>query len=284
MFRPLLLLTPALALIGLLFGGGLALALLQSVGYVAALGQTALTLDAYRQLLGDPVFGRSLLLTLWIAGGSTAVSTLLALIAALTLRRTFRAKSVATFLFQANLPIPHLVGAIGILLLFSQSGFLARLSHLLGLIQRPADFPALIFDPYGLGIMLEYIWKSSVFIGIILLAALQAVGDDYEAVAQTLGAGWWQRLVYVTLPQLRPAILSASTLVFAFTFGAFEVPLLLGTRYPSALPVLAYRLYTDTDLNARPEAMAMSVVIAVISGGLIWLYLRLGEGGTTDEG
>ena len=79
----------------------------------------------------------------------------------------------------------------------------------------------------------------------------------------------------MTLPLLRPAILSSSILVFAFTFGAFEVPLLLGARYPSALPVLAYRLYTDVDLNARPEAMAMSVIIAVIITVLIGFYMRL---------
>jgi putative spermidine/putrescine transport system permease protein len=195
---------------------------------------------------------------------STAVSTLLALLAALSLRHVQRGQRLITFIFQTNLPIPHLVGAIGILLLFSQSGFLARLAHLAGLIQVPADFPALVFDPYALGIILEYVWKSTVFMGIILLAALQSIGEDYENVARTLGANRWQRLRYVILPLLRPAILSASVLIFAFTFGAFEVPLLLGTRYPSALPVLAYRLYTDVDLNARPEAMALSVVIAAI--------------------
>jgi len=72
-----------------------------------------------------------------------------------------------------------------------------------------------------------------------------------------------------------PGILSSSILVFAFTFGAFEVPLLLGQRYPSALPVLAYRSYTDIDLNARPEAMAMSVVIAVIISLLVFAYMQL---------
>ncbi|MBP6472806.1 MAG: sugar ABC transporter permease [Chloroflexi bacterium] len=272
---PFLLLAPALAVIVLLFGGGLALALLQSVGYVPGIGRTEFSLAAYHHVFSDPSFGRSLLLTLWIAGVSTAVSTLLALIAALTLRRAFRGRRIAAFIFQSNLPIPHLVGAIGILFLFSQSGFLARLGHLAGLIQAPADFPALVFDPYALGIILEYVWKSSVFMGIILLAALQSIGEEYEDVARTLGANRWQRFRYVTLPLIRSGILSASILVFAFTFGAFEVPLLLGARYPSALPVLAYRLYTDVDLNARPEAMALSVVIAAIITGLILLYMWL---------
>jgi putative spermidine/putrescine transport system permease protein len=270
-----LLLAPALGVILLLFGSGLSLALVQSLGYLPAIGETDLSLDAYRQVLSDPAFGRSLLLTTWIAGASTVVSAGLALVAALALRRAFRGKGLATFIFQSNLPIPHLVGAISILFLFSQSGFLARLSHLLGGIDSPADFPVLVFDPYGLGIILEYVWKSSVFIGIILLAALQSIGEDYEEVARTLGANRWQRFRHVVLPLLRPSILSASVLVFAFTFGAFEVPLLLGSRFPSALPVMAYRLYTDVDLNARPEAMALSIIIAMIVTLLIGLYTRL---------
>lgn len=274
-FRISLMLAPALAVIVLLFGGGLLMALRQSVGYVPAIGQTAVSLAAYQQILTDPVFGRSLVLTVWIAGVSTAVSTLLALIAALALRRAFRGKRAATFIFQSNLPIPHLVGAIGILFLFSQSGFLARWGHGLGLIHTPADFPALVFDRYGLGIILEYVWKSSVFMGVILLATLQTIGHDYEDAARTLGANNWQRFRFVTLPLIRPGLLAASILVFAFTFGDFEVPLLLGARYPSALPVLAYRLYTDVDLNARPEAMALSVIIAAISATLIMAYMKL---------
>lgn len=273
--RLFLMLAPALAVIGLLFGGGILLALLQSVGYVPAIGRTQLSLAAYRAVLADPAFGRSLLLSLWIAGVSTAVSTLFALIAALALRRAFRGKRLATFIFQSNLPIPHLVGAIGILFLFSQSGLLARLAYLAGLIQTPADFPALVFDPLALGVIFEYVWKSSVFMSIILLASLQAMGENYEAAARTLGANRWQRFRYVTLPLLRSGIFSASILVFAFTFGAFEAPLLLGARYPSALPVLAYRLYTDVDLNARPEAMAVSMMIAAIITVFILLYMRL---------
>lgn len=274
---PILLLTPALAVILVLFGGGLWLAVQQSLGAMPGGEAGGLSLDAYRQVLANPAFGRSLLLTLWIAGMSTAVSTFLALVAAFVLRRAFYGKRLATFIFQSNLPIPHLVGAIGILFLFSQSGFLARLAYLAGLIRAPADFPALVFDPYAIGIILEYVWKSSVFIGVMLLAALQSIGEDYEQAAQTLGASRWQRLRYVMLPLLRPAILSASILVFAFTFGAFEVPLLLGARYPSALPVLAYRLYTDVDLSARPEAMALSVIIAGLIALLVLAYMWLGD-------
>lgn len=274
-FRPFLLLAPTLIVILLLFGGGVLLALLQSVGYLPFLGRTDLSLAAYQTIFQQPQFLRSLLLTFWVALVSTAVSTFLALICALALRRPFRGQRVVTFIFQLNIPIPHLVGAVGILFLFSQSGFLARLADLAGLISEPAAFPALVFDPWAVGIILEYVWKTTCFTGLILLAALQSVGHEFEAAAQNLGANRWQRFRYVILPLLTPSMVSASVLVFAFTFGAFEVPLVLGQRFPSLLPVLAYRSYVDVDLNARPEAMAMNVIITLLISILIFVYMRL---------
>jgi putative spermidine/putrescine transport system permease protein len=268
-------LTPALVVVGLLFMGGLGLALAQSLGYLPFIGRTEFSLQAYRQVLSQEAFYRSLWLTGWIALASTALSTGLAIAAALALRRIARGQRWLNFIFQLNIPIPHLVGAIGILFLFSQSGWLARLAYLARLIDEPADFPALVYDPYAIGVILEYVWKETCFIGVILLAVLQALGEDYEDVARTLGANGWQRFRYVLLPLLRPAILSTSVLVFAFSFGAFEVPLLLGQRYPSALPVLAYRYYSDADLNARAEAMTLNVIITVLITALVFLYLKL---------
>jgi putative spermidine/putrescine transport system permease protein len=268
-------LTPALAVIGGLFLGGLGLALGQSLGYLPLIGRTELSLQAYRHIFTQEAFYRSLWLTCWISLASTALSTGLAIAAALALRQAARGRRWLSFVFQLNIPIPHLVGAVGILFLFSQSGWLARLAYLTRLISEPADFPALVYDPYALGIILEYVWKETCFIGVILLAILQALGEDYEDVARTLGANRWQRFRYVLLPLLRPGILSTSVLVFAFSFGAFEVPLLLGQRYPSALPVLAYRYYTDADLNARAEAMALSVIIAISITVLVFIYLKL---------
>ena len=274
-FKIPLLLAPALTVILLFFVGGLVLAVMQSLGYMPIIGRNEVSLEAYRAIFGREDFYRSLALTTWMGVVSTAVSTIFALISALTLRRVVRGRRLTTFIFQLNLPIPHVVGAIGILFLFSQSGFLARLGHLGGLINEPADFPVLVFDPYAIGIIFEYVWKSTVFIGVILLAILLSLGDSYEDAARNLGANRWQRFRFVILPFLMPGILSSSILVFAFTFGAFEVPLLLEQRYPSALPVLAYRSYTNVDLNARPEAMAMSVVIAVIISLLVFAYMQL---------
>ena len=56
-----------------------------------------------------------------------------------------------------------------------------------------------------------------------------------------------------------------------------EVPLLLGQPFPATLPVVAYQAYVDTDLTARPRAMAISVVIAVVVTLLVLGYVLLTE-------
>lgn len=270
-----LLLTPALIVIIFLFFGGLVMGLGRSLNYMPIIGLNEPNLDAYRSIFSDTGFIQSFVLTFHIAFTSTLIASILAVAAALLLRPAFRGKRIVTFMFQLNLTIPHLVGAIGILYLFSQSGFIARMASAINLIDRPNEFPAMVFDRYAIGIILQYVWKEIPFIGVIVLAILQSVGEDYEAVAQSLGANRWQRFRHVTLPLVMPGVLSASVIVFAFTFGAFEIPFLLGQTHPAALPVLAYRSYTNVDLAARPQAMAMAMVIALLSTLMIIAYMNL---------
>jgi putative spermidine/putrescine transport system permease protein len=270
-----LMLAPVVLVLGGLFLTALGLTLLQSLRYLPALGLTRPDLQAYAAILTAPGVLASLGLSLWIALVSTALSAGLALIAALTLRRAFAGRGVVRFLFQLNLTVPHVVGAVGILYLVSQSGALARLAHGGGLIARPAEFPALTHDPWAIGIILLYVWKEVPFLTLILLASLQSIGTDHEATARSLGASRWQAFAHVLLPLILPGLVAGSALVFAFAFGAYEVPLLLGAHAPKALPVLAWQSYTDTDLAARPEAMAMAILIAVVGGAMLALYVRL---------
>jgi putative spermidine/putrescine transport system permease protein len=273
--RPWVLLAPALAVVIVLFMGGLALGFLQSLNYMPIIGKYEANLDSYVEIFNDRVFWESLWLSIRIAFISTAISIVLAVATALLIYRTARGRRVTTFIYQFNLPIPHIVGAVAMLFLLAQGGLLSRITFALGLTDAPADFPPLTNDRGAVGIIAEYVWKETIFIGVVVLAALAHGVDDFEDLARTLGAGRWKRFWHVILPLITPAIVSTSVIVFAFGFGAFEVPFLLGQPYPSALPVLAYRAYTDVDLNARSEAMAISMVIAVIAAVAVFTYTWL---------
>ena len=270
-----LLLTPALLVIIVLFLGGLVSGFARSLNYFPLIGLNDPNFDAYRSIFSDDTFVRSFVLTFYIAFVSTLIASVLAVASALLLRPKFKGKRVVHFLYSLNLTIPHLVGAIGVLYLFSQSGLVSRIGTATGVTDTPADFPAMVADPWAIGIIIQYVWKEVSFIGVIVLAILLSVGEDYESVARSLGASRWQAFRHVTLPLVMPGVVSASIIVFAFTFGAFEIPFLLGRTSPAALPVLAFRSYTNVDLAARPEAMAMAMVITFLSMLLISAYMSL---------
>ena len=267
-----LLLTPVLATIITLFFGGFILGLLQSVEFMPLIGLRDFSLEAYQKMLTDDKFIGSLLLTLWLSIITTFLTIVFAIVTALALRQSFRWKHGVNFLYQFPLTIPHIVVAVGIMLLFSQSGFFARLFYQLGIISEQSEFPIIVFDDLGIGIILVYLWKQIPFIGLIVLAILQSVGNDFEELARSLGANKWQSFWHVLLPLIIPGIIPSSIICFAFVFGSFEVPYLLGKPYPAVLSVLAYRLYHDVDLNARPQAMAMAVFIAFSAGTLVVIY------------
>jgi putative spermidine/putrescine transport system permease protein len=270
-----LMLSPALAVIGVLYVGGLALAAAQSLGYFAPTGENAFTLRHYGALISDGEVYASLWVTLKLTTLATVISAVCALALALGLREFARRSRAVNLLLQIPLSVPHLAMAGALITMIAPSGLLARTAYAAGLIQQPADFPALINDRYGAGIVLSYVLKEAPFIALMTLALLARLGDEYEHAARVLGASAWQRFRYVTLPLVAPAVVSSSLIVFAFIFGAFEVPFILGRPYPAMLSVVAQQRYLDVNLTARPGAIALAVISALLTAALAWAYLRL---------
>ncbi|MBA3523499.1 MAG: ABC transporter permease subunit [Geodermatophilaceae bacterium] len=266
-----LLLAPALGVVVVLFGGGLAYAVAQSLGYRPFLPSSPLNLDAYHALWADPAVRASVGLTLRIAVLSTLAAAVLGVAAALLVRSLGRARPAFAALLQITLPLPHIVAALAMLLLLSQSGSLSRVAAGAGLVDAPAGFPALTQDAVGWGILASYVWKEAPFIAVLTLAALSAGVAEAENAARVLGAGPGQRLRHIVLP----AVGAGSLLVFAFTMGSYEVPFLLGRPFPATLPVVAYQQFRDPDLDARPLAMAIAVLTAALVGLCVLAYFAL---------
>ena len=259
-----LMLLPALIVIILLFGGGLVLGIIQALGFLPGAGLGTLTGAHFAQVLTDSDFIRSFLLTLYVAGVSTILAAGISILAALGLASLAERWRILHFIFQVPLTVPHLVISVAVVFMLAPAGLFSRLAVALGWIQSPADFPLLINDPWGVGIILAYVWKEIPFITLMILAVLRHAGKDFQDVGRTLKAGPWQRFRYITLPTIFPALGAASLIVFAFTFGAFEIPYLLGRTYPMTLPVWAYKNYSDIDLLARPEGIATGMIIALV--------------------
>ncbi|WP_421379739.1 ABC transporter permease [Bacillus salacetis] len=277
--KAILYILPSIGAIGLLFFGGIFNGILQSVGYNPAAGQYAWSLQAYDSLILSDEFWKSLLLSLRVAILSSFFSALIGMFVAICL--VLLSSSMSTQLwhrfFQLPLTIPHLVGAYLMALLLMQSGWLSGLLFQIGLIEERADFPILVNEPFGWGIILTYAWKEAPFISLMVYPVLRRINGSWKETASVFGANQIQRIRYIILPLVLPAWISATFIVFAFTFSSFEVPFLLGVTYPKMLPVLSYQLYTSGGLENRPDALAINLVLTFITALLGLLSYRLSK-------
>ncbi|MCL2852702.1 MAG: ABC transporter permease subunit [Defluviitaleaceae bacterium] len=272
---PYILILPFLCMMSFVFAGGLLQAVVQSTGYMPVFGMYDVSLRYYVQLFSNARFMSSLWYTFYIAFVSAALSVSLGVLIAFAVDKSRSGESLSYTLYKVPIIIPHIVVAILVIQIFFQTGIISRILFALNIIQDATDFPLLIYDRGGIGIMLAYLYKQAPFVTLTVFTVLKGLNKKYVQVAQNLGANSFQTVFRVTLPLLAPTILSTFLITFAFAFGAFEIPFLLRSPARLTLPILAYFDYRSPVLAHMPAAMATSVTISVISLSFIVVYMWL---------
>ncbi len=251
--------------------------IVQSLGYIPAFGLTKLTFDYYKSIVSNPDFISSLMASLRIALRSAAAACILGVAVAMALIKLKKTRGAAVYLVRFPILVPHAVVAVFMIQLLGQTGLIARLGYALGLLDDFSQFPQLLYTPgYG-GAILAYLWKEIPFVAYFVLAFMGSISETLGEAAENLGASPVRSFFHVTLPLSIPVIARAFLIIFIFAFGGYELPLLLGTTLPKALPVQAYLAYMNPELKLRPVAMAMNGVILLLSlsmAGIYWLLIR----------
>ena len=242
---PYLLLVPQI-IVTLFFIIGLTTGITQSLGVIPAFGLREPTLKYYREVLARPEMLKSVMHK--------------------------KTKGPMMRVIQLPIIVPHVVVAIFMVNIFSQNGLLARIGYALGLLQEQQQFPMLIYDTKGVGVILAYLWKEIPFIIYFVIALMANINEKLGEAAINLGAGRWTAFCKITLPLCKDAVISGFLIIFVFALGAYELPFLLGATSPKALPVLAYQQYIHPDLRNRPYSMALNGIIIVLSVLSAWIY------------
>jgi putative spermidine/putrescine transport system permease protein len=217
------------------------------------------------RVLADGAVLRSALLSLWIATIGTALATTGALAVALafggnnTLDRLARRSAVLP------LPVPMVAAAVAVLLLLSQSGWLARVAARVQLISAPADFPALVYDPFAIGVIVAVVWKELPFLLLLAASLLSLRGTALTDAARTLGATRWQTVRRITLPMLLRGMAPSIVAVFVFVLGSLELPLVLAPSSPLALPMLMQERRQALDMDSHGEAYVIALLATVLA-------------------
>ncbi|WZL73347.1 ABC transporter permease subunit [Clostridiaceae bacterium 35-E11] len=277
--KPYILIFPALVTIVGLFAGGFFEGFLQSIGLTSFMGVSRFSLYAYKKLLNTSEFWDAFLLTLRIALIATGISAAIGMLVVFCLFWMQSEKKGSKALlwqrfFQIPMLFPYLIAAYLIFLMCVQSGWISRIFFHLGLIKKMEDFPILVHDSFGWGIIIAYVWKTAPFMVLMLYPALMKVKFSWIELGYVFGANRLKFFVEVVFPLLAPVWKMTSFIVFSYTFLAFEIPFLLGVTYPKVLSVYAYQIYMNGDLIDRPMAMAVNVLIILciaVLGGICYI-------------
>ena len=195
---------------------------------------------------------RVLAFTLWSAAAGTVGSVVLGLPAAYVLHRTALPLRRAV---RSALLVPFVLPTVVVGVAFRQ---------LLG-AGGPLGFLGL--DGSATAIVLGLVFFNVAVVIRVVGGAWEQLDDRPGHAAATLGASPAQVFRTVTWPQLRPAVVSAATVVFLFCATAFGIVLTLGGSRYATVETEIYLLTVQVfDL---PGAAALSVLQLVVVLGLL---------------
>lgn len=233
--------------------------------------------DNYVALSADKAVRNALFNTLYFTVVEVAGVVILGLLTALLLNHPMARWSG----FRVLLLLPWAIAPVANAVLWkwiyhSNFGILNTLLVGSGLTSKNITW---LGDPFGAlnMILLVDIWKSTPFIAILLLAALQNIPQSLYRAARIDGANGWQRFRYITLPSLKTALAIAVILQTIWSLRTFDLIFVLTRGGPAdgtvVMNFLAYRI-TFNFLKFGYGA-AVANVIFVTSLVLAIIYVRL---------
>jgi putative spermidine/putrescine transport system permease protein len=222
-------------------------------------GGGGLTWAHYRDLVVDPGYRQALLNSLVLSLSVAFFSVFICLAPAWVFAtREFRGKALLRAIYALPMSFSGILVGFLMILLLGRIGFLPQI---LERLTGRAFFSGLAYQ-FG-GLMLAYIYFEIPRATLSLESALRKFDLRLDLAARTLGANRWQRLVWVMLPALRPALLSTLAVAFSASLGSFGVALILSRRF-TLLPVEIYRQFTGYVNLEAAAAMSMVLVLTAV--------------------
>jgi putative spermidine/putrescine transport system permease protein len=205
----------------------------------------AWSLRWYRLFLRSPQWTDSLWNSLEVAALAVAVALGAGTGLALAVTRYhFRGRRLLAGAVLLPLFVPAAVLGMGLL----------PLAHALGLWGSP------------LGLALAHGLVGLPVVFLVVRSALDEASPDLEAAARGLGAGPWRAFYRVTLPLIRPAVVSGAAMSFVLSLNEFTLALFLATPENETLPRV---IWPNLRYSLSPlVAVASCVTIAVTVAGL----------------
>ena len=244
-----------------------------SVVYTAfASGDGGFTFSHVRSFFGISLMRESFWNSLYVAGMSVAVASLIAIpLAYFTVRFRFRGAALIQTLGILPLVMPPFVGAVAMQLIFGRSGSVNLL------LNEHLGFTLPFMDGLNGVIFVESLHYFP-FILLNLAVAMQNIDGAMEESAQNLGASGWRLFRKVVFPLALPGYIAGASLVFIKVFDDLGTPLVLNVT--NMLAPQAYLRVTSIGLE-DPIGYVICVLLVAFSitigscSRFAWVFTKL---------
>jgi iron(III) transport system permease protein len=227
------------------------------------------TLQGYRALLSDPAFWTAVLNTVEFAVTVTAISvTVGGALAVLSERTDLPGRRVLGWMAILPILLPPLGLIMGWTTLYGDGGYLTN--FITGTLHLPWD----LGTPWGMGVLGAAV--STPIALILVRAALRGSDPSLEEAARSTGASTFTVLSRITVPMLRPALLSGALLIFTISLEQLGIPIFLGATHN--ISFVASYLYTTWSNSPTPDPASVSagaVLFLAVATALIVLRRKL---------
>ncbi len=234
-------------------------------------------LDNFRRIFDDPVFWKSVRVTLWFSLLVNPLQTILAL--GLALIANQRVRGIGFFRSVYLLPVAVSINVTVVvwgLMVDTNAGLINGTLNRLGLPQQAF----LISPDQALNTIIMIIsWKGVPFWALFFLAALQGIPTSVLEAAAIDGANRWQSLTRITIPLLRPVILFVLVSDTIVNFTLF-IPVHLLTQGGPQLStnLVMYEAYRRGfiygDLGSSSVMLTVMLIVILFVIGLQFILLR----------
>jgi len=237
----------------------------------------------YKGLLADPAWWGAVWNTVKFTLLSVTIETALGLVVALVLNAQFVGRGIVRAAILIPWAIPTIVSAkMWAWMLNDQFGILNDMLLGLGLISQKIAWTA---DPDTamIAVLIVDVWKTTPFMALLILAALQMVPADIYEAAKIDGINPVRVFWRLTLPLIRPAIMVAVIFRMLDAMRIFDLIYVLtpNNAQTKTMSVMARENLFDFDKFAygATASTVLFLIIASVTVLYIWLgRVKLGGG------
>ncbi|MFD4840880.1 ABC transporter permease subunit [Achromobacter sp. NPDC058515] len=209
------------------------------------------SLQWYEQMFTSPVWMQAITRSLIVGVGTGFLAMLIGTPAAfLLMRANMRGKSAMLAFVLSPIVVPRMIIAVGMFYFFARVGLVGS----------------------TIGLILAHTVVAVPYVVITMMAVLRNYDTRLDLAAQSLGAGPWSTLRYVTFPILSAGLMSSFLFAFATSFDELTIALFASGGLNATLPK---QFWDEVTLQISPVIAAVSTCLFIFIAALIWLADRL---------